>query len=106
MFVFYFYDPANSALFPKCPFKYITGFSCPGCGSQRALHEILHFNFLKVFEYNALLIFSLPYILTGFAFNFNVVKNRFPNARKFLFGQQAIIFVLLVVFIFSVLRNL
>jgi hypothetical protein len=29
---------------PKCPFKMITGFSCPGCGIQRALYAIMHGN--------------------------------------------------------------
>ena len=32
-------DPAT-APFPKCPFYTFTGLKCPGCGSQRAVHQL------------------------------------------------------------------
>lgn len=40
--VYFFFDPAGSRLFPRCPFLSLTGLRCPGCGSQRALHSLLH----------------------------------------------------------------
>jgi len=104
--VYYFFNPQNSNLFPQCPLKYFTGYSCPGCGSQRAIHEILHLNFKKAFEYNALLMFSIPYILLGFAFNFDEVKMKFPKTRTFLFGQKAIFLILAIVIGFFILRNI
>ncbi len=33
-----------------CPFKIITGIPCPGCGSQRAVSEIINGNILYSFE--------------------------------------------------------
>lgn len=41
--LYYFLDPASDP-FPACPFRQLTGLYCTGCGSQRALHELLHAN--------------------------------------------------------------
>ena len=60
--IYYFYNPCNHSIFPKCPFLLLTGLQCPGCGSQRAIHCLLHWDVLKAFHYNALLVFSLPII--------------------------------------------
>lgn len=56
-------DPARSALFPKCPFYVFTSLKCPGCGSQRALHALLHGDVSGAFSYNALLVVSVPLVL-------------------------------------------
>lgn len=61
--IFYIYNPCNYNIFPKCPFLLLTGLQCPGCGSQRAIHSLLHLNILKAFYYNALLVFTLPVIV-------------------------------------------
>ena len=54
--VYAFFDPAQYAFFPKCTFHSLTGLDCPGCGGQRALHQLLHGNFTDAFRYNALLV--------------------------------------------------
>ena len=53
-------NPATSGLFPKCPFLMLTGLKCPGCGSQRAIHCLLHLDIAGAFAYNALLVAALP----------------------------------------------
>ena len=35
-------DPADHTPLPKCLLKTVTGYDCPGCGAQRALHALLH----------------------------------------------------------------
>lgn len=62
-FVFFAFNPSTTALFPKCPFLMLTGFRCPGCGSQRAVHSLLHLDIAQAFSYNALLVLSLPILL-------------------------------------------
>lgn len=62
-FIFFIFNPSTTALFPKCPFLMLTGFRCPGCGSQRAVHSLLHLDFTQAFSYNALLVLSLPVII-------------------------------------------
>ena len=60
-----YYNPSQSSFFLSCPFKVITGYHCPGCGSQRAIHQLLHFNFLGAFRLNPLMVLSLPLIIYG-----------------------------------------
>ena len=35
-------DPNQSGHYPTCPFLFITGYYCPGCGSLRAVHALTH----------------------------------------------------------------
>jgi uncharacterized protein DUF2752 len=56
----FFFEPGKNGFFPGCPFRALTGYTCPGCGTTRALHQLLHGNFLAAFELNALLVVVLP----------------------------------------------
>ena len=38
----FLFDPANTWWFPSCPFRAVTGWLCPLCGSLRAVHALLH----------------------------------------------------------------
>lgn len=48
---------------PKCSFKMLTGYSCPGCGAQRAFHAALHGDFAGALHYNFFLVVALPYLI-------------------------------------------
>jgi hypothetical protein len=54
-------DPfaAGSAL-PPCPLRALTGLYCPGCGSTRCLHALLHGEVPMAFAMNPLLVLALP----------------------------------------------
>jgi len=58
--VLFFFDPANSQLFPPCPIHWCTGLYCPGCGSLRAMHLLLQGNLMGALEMNPLMVISLP----------------------------------------------
>jgi hypothetical protein len=58
----FIFEPGKSGFFPVCPFRAITGFTCPGCGSTRGLHCLLHGDVVAAFEFNPLLILSLPFL--------------------------------------------
>lgn len=46
-------NPENSSEgFFRCPLHLITGFQCPFCGSQRAIHHLLHLHPIKALAYN------------------------------------------------------
>ena len=60
--IYYKFNPSNMAIFPKCPFLLLTGLKCPGCGSQRAIHYLLHLDIYNAIKYNFLLVASLPVI--------------------------------------------
>ncbi len=57
------FEPGRSGFFPLCPFRMLTGFTCPGCGSTRALHRLLHGDLVGAFEFNPLMVVSLPFLL-------------------------------------------
>ena len=59
---YYFADP-HSVWMPKCPFRLLTGFDCPACGSQRALHAAVHGRVGEALGYNPFLVVSIPYFL-------------------------------------------
>lgn len=100
-------NPSGNIYFPKCPFKELTGLKCPGCGSQRAVHYFLNFDILNAIKENAILVLSIPYILTGLVFdslkktNENILK-----WRKILFGRKAIFVILTIIIAFWILRNI
>ncbi len=104
--MYYNYNPATVGFFPSCPSRTLTGLLCPGCGSQRALHELLHFNIGAAMRYNPLMVISIPYVAAGFIFNSKKVKRKFPKLRNFLFGYHAVIVVLVIVLAYAVIRNL
>lgn len=63
----FFVDPATSSLFPPCPVHWATGYACPGCGSGRALHALLHGSVGRAFSLNPLAVLALPVMALGFA---------------------------------------
>lgn len=80
-FVYYRFDPSASGFFPRCPFFAMTGYLCPGCGSQRVVHSLLHLDFSAAFRYNAYLVILLPYaVLAVFAAIFRMRCNYFYRA--------------------------
>lgn len=57
---YYFFDPEAHPGFLRCPFRSLTGLLCPGCGSQRALHDLLHGRLGEALSHNALAVTALP----------------------------------------------
>lgn len=104
--VYYALDPAGYDFFPKCPFYWLTGYKCPGCGSQRAIHHLLHLDVKGAFKENALLVTAIPYILGGFLFDYTNLGQKYPRVKETLYGLKAIIIVVIIMILFWVLRNL
>ena len=62
---FFLFNPEEQLWFIPCAVKSITGFKCAGCGSQRAIHHLLHFRIGAAFKLNPLLVSAIPYVLFG-----------------------------------------
>ena len=58
----YLVDPRVAGNYPPCPFLYLTGCYCPGCGTLRALHVLLRGDVTGAIGYNILTVVSLPFI--------------------------------------------
>ena len=102
--VYLLFDPAETAWMPKCPVHVLTGFDCPGCGSQRAFHALLNGDFEGMVRANALLVIFFPFILlTGVA---ELNKKRWPCLYRAI-SQPAVIYSLLgLVIAWTILRNI
>ena len=101
------FNPENSHLFPKCPFRMLTGYECPGCGSQRAVHYLLNGKIDSAIQANALLVFYIPYIILLFLAELLKSKSRFfMRLYKMLFSRIAILIVFVIIIFWWVARNL
>jgi hypothetical protein len=60
--VLYSFNPVESRFYPICLFHATTGLLCPGCGSLRAVHQLLHGNFAVAIRYNLLCVASIPVV--------------------------------------------
>ncbi len=58
--LFYYTVDPESGWMPRCAFKAFTGYDCPGCGFQRALHALLHGDVADAWRYNAFAFFAVP----------------------------------------------
>lgn len=105
LWLYYWYDPALYA-FPKCPFLLITGYKCPGCGSQRALHLLLHGEMGAAGRMNPLFLLALPYVLFGLVLEYSGWGKRQFVLRSRWYGYTATRLVLAVVLVFWAARTL
>ena len=99
------FNPASSSVFPPCPFHALTGLYCPGCGSLRALHQLLHGHPLEALGLNPLMVMSLP--ILGYALASEAVLatvgRRLPGVRL----PASWIWILLgAIILYWILRNI
>ncbi|MDD4143546.1 MAG: DUF2752 domain-containing protein [Prolixibacteraceae bacterium] len=97
----YVFDPAVCKIFPPCPFYTITGLYCPGCGSQRALHDILHLDMAGASANNILVI---PAIMV-FIYHLLCLTIK-PKHQNILYHKSSPWIVLGIIIIFWILRNI
>jgi len=65
MALLYFHRPEGQFFFPRCTFHQTTGLLCPGCGSLRAAHALLHGRLMEALQCNLLLVVGLPSAVAG-----------------------------------------
>lgn len=57
--VLFNYNPTEVGFYPRCPSKLLTGYDCPGCGSLRGLHALMHGNIEAAWHFNPAIFFAL-----------------------------------------------
>jgi uncharacterized protein DUF2752 len=100
----YRFDPATSGFFPPCPFLFLTGYYCPGCGTLRALHQLLEGNLVRAFAMNPLAFVCLPFLLyPGVS-----ALMQFGTGQRFTTMLPAVYIrgLAIAILLFGVLRNL
>ena len=100
----YIFEPGKSGFFPACPFRTLTGFTCPGCGSTRGLHRLLHGDVIAAFELNPLMVLSLPFLLYALVRYTTAAVTGRPLQRNRL-NSKYIWMLFVVIMCFWVFRN-
>ncbi len=59
------FNPQVDNIFPKCPLYALAGLKCAGCGTQRAIHCLLHGDILQAVRYNCFLTIFAPLFVIG-----------------------------------------
>ncbi len=102
--VLFLFDPAQYGFYPRCFFHLTTGLLCPGCGSLRALHQLLHGHVAAAIHLNVLLVLGAPVAV------WLAARSAFRNLngqRQSLDCNPAWLWATLVmVVLFGILRNL
>ena len=99
------HDPMTAGFSYKCPVKYLTGYDCPGCGGQRAVHALLHLRIKEAIAYNPFLVIVTIYLLAVIIIQF-LKGPRIEKIRHFILGQTMAWIYLSLMFIWTILRNI
>ena len=99
------FNPESLSFFPSCPFHSMTGLHCPGCGSQRAIYDLLHANFLAAFSHNPLIVLG---IATGLYKTILWLKysNSKAAPNNLFYHKNTPWIILILVIGFWILRNI
>ena len=101
----FFLDPSKHTFFPKCAFHMATGYSCPGCGSSRALYQLTHGNVLEALRLNPGIMFLLGMGVTDFGRYIRSVKLSEPFHTVFA-NVRLVIGLVVGMLLYAVARNL
>lgn len=83
--------------------KALTGYDCPGCGSQRMFHALLHGDIAGAWRHNAFLLLVLPVIILMVIVEAN--RLRWPRLYRLLFSTAAIHTWTALLIAWTILRN-
>lgn len=94
--VLWSFDPRSAGFFPKCPMFLWTGLQCPGCGTTRALHALVHGDLAAAVRFNP---FTMALLALG------VIKLATPPLPRPWRAPVAVV-VFVAAAVFGVARNL
>lgn len=100
----YLVNPAASNLLPPCPFRVVTGCYCPGCGSLRALRQLVRGHPVAALGLNPLMVLALPFVGYHGLSQAKLVATGKPMRRVFV-NSRWIWGLLCLVLIYGILRN-
>ena len=102
----FFIDPEQSLFVPKCSFYWLTGWECPACGSQRAIHQLLHLNIKEAFGYNPFLVISLPYVVLVVWVHWFDANNRMTRVKNICCHPVVVATYGILIILWWIVRNL
>jgi hypothetical protein len=98
-------DPNEPGHYPTCPFLWLTGLYCPGCGTLRTVHALAHLDPVAALGLNPLAVVMVPFLL--FWWGRWVVRAWQGRPRRTTLAHPAWLWAFLgVVMVYWVVRNL
>lgn len=96
-------DPNTAGHYPTCPFLFLTGLQCPGCGTLRALHALTRGDVAAAVGLNALAMAAVPLLVWIW---FGWLRRRLAGRPRSALAHPAWLWALAgAVVIFWVVRN-
>lgn len=102
---YFFFNPAQSSWFLKCYFHELTGYDCPGCGTQRMFHHLLHGEFLEAFLMNPYMVVVVIPTVFVFILTYFLPKDRFQLLHKITICIPTIVIMFIMTFTWWIVRN-
>ncbi|WP_188194965.1 DUF2752 domain-containing protein [Nonomuraea sp. SYSU D8015] len=98
-------DPNEPGHYPTCPFLWLTGLYCPGCGTLRTIHALAHLDPVAALGLNPLAVAMIPLLL--FWWGRWVVRAWQGKPRRTTLAHPAWLWAFLaLVVVYWVVRNL
>ena len=102
--ILYFVFTSVTKIGIPCPFYYITGLQCPGCGISRMMLALARLDFTQALQYNPFIFLTLPILLfIIFYSDYLYIKTGNGSLGKWNFLMAAELAGLLI---FGVVRNI
>ena len=102
--ILYFVFTSVTKIGIPCPFYYITGLQCPGCGISRMMLALARLDFTQALQYNPFIFLTLPILLfIIFYSDYLYIKTGNGSLGKWNFLMVAELAGLLI---FGVVRNI
>lgn len=99
----YAFNPVDGPIpYPRCWIKLLTGYDCPGCGSARALHALLHGRISEAWGYNPAIFVVLPLVGATLA----AEHPRCRHLRRWLLSPASVAIIITLTLAWTLLRNL
>lgn len=86
-----------------CPFRFLFGLWCPGCGGTRMIKSLFHLDFYQAFRYNPLL-----FILLICGIIYLIINIVLYIKKKALIkpSVKILVFILILLIVYMILRNI
>ncbi|HZE38015.1 MAG TPA: DUF2752 domain-containing protein [Stackebrandtia sp.] len=99
-------DPNEHGHYPTCPFLMFTGYYCPGCGSLRAIHALVHLDIVTALRLNILTVCVMIPIALFYYFRWATERVLGRSIRKRMVKPWVIWTLFYGLLAFWLLRNL
>lgn len=102
--IYFFFDPAQAQWMPKCLWKTLTATDCPGCGSQRMIHALMHADLAEAWRANAFAVCMIPVMAALFWLELS--RSRHADLYRKVHSPWLIAIFVVAVIVWWIARNL